>query len=151
MTVFVNKQAARNVAANRAAIANKTVNKSQKDISSTYPGFFPECTNHQRTKTTAMVQPSMTSTLSTAVLMADPAHIGCELDEQMKKLESEGEHYDWLDQKKYPVGIGLMVDSILRLVDQRKPIGTATPQPEIVVRQEAIEKYYACHSSLQWM
>ena len=35
MTVFVNKEAARNLAANRAAISNKAVNKSQKDISST--------------------------------------------------------------------------------------------------------------------
>ena len=36
MTVFVNKEAARNLAANRAAIANKT------DVSCTYQGFFGE-------------------------------------------------------------------------------------------------------------
>jgi hypothetical protein len=159
MTVFVNKEAARNVAANRAAIANKTVHKSQKDVSSTYQGFFAERTNHRRTKTTAMVQPSMTSTLSTAVPIADPARLRRELDKRMKKKEAEGDDYGWLHQKKYPVGIGLMVDYILKLVDHRKPIGTATtPQPETVMRQEAIEKYRAfppppvlCHSSLQWM
>jgi hypothetical protein len=67
----------------------------------------------------------------------------CELDEQMKILESEGDDYDWLDQKKYPVGIGLIADYILKLVDHRKPIGTATPQPETVVTQEAIENYRA--------
>jgi hypothetical protein len=32
MTVFVNKEAARNLAANRAPIRNKTVDKSQKDV-----------------------------------------------------------------------------------------------------------------------
>lgn len=38
--VFVNKEAARNLAANRAAIANKTVEKTQKDVR-----FFEERTN----------------------------------------------------------------------------------------------------------
>jgi hypothetical protein len=52
----------------------------------------------------------------------------------MKKLESEGGYYDWLDQKKYPAGIGLMVDYILKLVNHRNPIGTVTLQPETVVR-----------------
>jgi hypothetical protein len=61
----------------------------------------------------------------------------------MKKKEGEGDDYGWLHQKKYPVGIGLMVDYILKLVDHRKPIGTATPQPETVVTQEAIENYRA--------
>jgi hypothetical protein len=133
MTVFVNKEAAQNLAANRAAItANKTVNKAKKDVLSTYQGF----TNCRRTKTSAMVQPSMTSTLSTAVLIADPARLRCELDERMKKLESEGGNYDWLDQKKYPVGIGLMVDYILRLVDHRKPIGTDTPLLELEIKHK---------------
>jgi hypothetical protein len=67
MTVFVNKEAARNLASNRAAIANKTINKLQKDVLSTYQGFFAESTNHPRTKRAAMVRPSMTSTLPTAV------------------------------------------------------------------------------------
>jgi hypothetical protein len=62
----------------------KTVNKLQKDVSSTYQVFFAERTNHQCTKRTAMVWPSMTSTLSTAVSIADPARLRHELDEQMK-------------------------------------------------------------------
>jgi hypothetical protein len=99
----------------------------------------------------------MTSSLSIPVLIADPMRLRRELDERMEKLESEGNEYDWLDQKKCPIGIGLIVDYILKLVDHRKPIGSATWQPETIVRQEAIEKYHAfcfpvlCHSSLQWM
>jgi hypothetical protein len=45
MTVFVNMEAAQNLAANRAPITNKTVDKSQKDVSSTYQAFFAERTN----------------------------------------------------------------------------------------------------------
>ncbi len=91
-----------------------------------------------------MVQPLMTSTLSTVVLIVGPACLRCELVERMKKLESEeGNGYNWLDQKKDPAGIGLMVDYMSELVDHRKPIDTATPQPEPIMRLGAIEKYGA--------
>jgi hypothetical protein len=41
MTVFVNKDdAAQNLAADRAPITNKAVDKSQQDVSSTYQGLF---------------------------------------------------------------------------------------------------------------
>jgi hypothetical protein len=53
MTAHFNEEAARNLAANRAAIANKTVDKSQKDVSSTYQGFFAEGTNHRSTNRVA--------------------------------------------------------------------------------------------------
>ena len=104
MTVFVNKEAARNLAANRAAIPNTTVAKSQKEFSSS--GFFAERTN-QVTKT---VRPSTssTSTIATAttVSIADPSSLRRELDERIKKLESKGDDYNWLDKK----GIHLLLD-----------------------------------------
>jgi hypothetical protein len=135
MTVFVNKEAARNLAANRAAIVNAT---------STYQGFFAAgTTNHRRT-----VRPSTTTStaMSSAVSIADPTCLRRELDERMKKLESEGADYHWLDKKKYPAAIGLLVDYICSLCQHKKPTHSAisaTPQPETVAKQEAIEKYRA--------
>ncbi len=96
------------------------------------------------------------TTVSTAMSIADPTCLRRELDERMKKLESEGDDYYWLDQKKYPAAIGLMVDYICSLFEHRKSTNTATPQPETVTKQEAIEKYHTfpppvtCSSRLAW-
>jgi hypothetical protein len=91
-TVFVNQEAARNLAANRAPIANRT--------SSTYQGYFAVGTNHRPTnRITTAVRPStatatagtgLSTTTGNAVVIADPTSLRCELDERMKKLESEG-------------------------------------------------------------
>jgi hypothetical protein len=145
-TVFVNQVAARNLAANRAAIANRT--------STTYQGFFAVGTNHRPiNRVTTTVRPltatataTATTGLSTttAVSIADPTSLRRELDERMKKLESEGTDYHWLDQKKYPAAIGLLVDYICSLFQHRKPTNSAhSATPETVAKQEAIEKYRA--------
>jgi hypothetical protein len=73
-------------------------------------GFFAARTNHRptnRVRTTARPSTSTaTATASTglstttAVLIADPTSLRRELDERMKKLESEGADYRWLDQRK---------------------------------------------------
>jgi hypothetical protein len=141
MTVFVNQEAARNLAANRAAILNKT---------STYQGFFAVGTNHRPTnRVTTTVRPS-TVTASTgvsttnAVLIADPTSLRRELDERMEKLESEGTDYRWLDDKKYPAAIGLLVDHICSLFQHKKPTNSANyATPETLAKQEANEKYRA--------
>jgi hypothetical protein len=164
MTVFVNKEAARNLAANRAPIRNKTVDK----ISSPYQGFFAQRTNDRCTNRVATTVPRpSTTTVSTRIptacaglltglsttavastisvsTLADPTSLRRELDKRMKKLESEGDDYSWLDNKKYPAAIGLMVDYILNLFEHRKPsTSTAAPAPDTVPKQEAIEKYRA--------
>jgi hypothetical protein len=160
ITGFVNKEAARNLAANRAPIRNKTVDK----ISSPHQGFFfAHCTNHRCTNRVATTAPRPSTTtvttripaacaglltgLSTTAVasasvstLADPTSPRRELDERMKKLESEGDDYSWLDNKKYPAAIGLMVDYILNLFEHRKPASTAAPAPDTVTKQEAIEK-----------
>jgi hypothetical protein len=87
MTVFVNKEAAQNLAANRAVIPNRTVGKLLKDILSTYQGFFAARTNQWCTN------PITTTVMSTAMSIVDPTSLGCKLDEQMKKLEIEGDNY----------------------------------------------------------
>jgi hypothetical protein len=75
--------------------------------------------------------------------MADPSSPGCELDERVKKLESEGGHCSWLDDKKCPAGVGLMVvNCVLSPFEHRKPAGTAAPQPQTIAKKEAIEKHH---------
>ena len=164
MTVFVNKEAARNLAANRAAIVHKAAEISQ---SQKYHGFFAQPTNQVAT---TMVPPSTPTTTATAALttaggltnttarfstttamstaksIADPTSLRHELDERMTKLEREGDDYNWLVQKKYPAAIGLMVDYICSLFEHRKPSSTAMPQPKTVATQEAIQKYHAFFS-----
>jgi hypothetical protein len=105
-TAFVNKKAAQNLAANRAPITNKTVNKSQKDVSSTFQqGFFVERTTNRvmvwHSAATATATAARTGLLaSTAMgLIADPASLCRELDKRMKKIESQGDDYYWLAQK----------------------------------------------------
>ena len=152
MTVFVNKEAARNLAANRAPITNKTFDKSQKDVSSTYQGFFAERTKrvmvrHSAATATATAASTGLSTSTAMVSIADPASLRRELDRRMKKIESQGNDYNWLAQKKYPAAIGLMVDYICSLFEHRKPTSTATPMPGTVAQEEAIEKYRAFFSA----
>ena len=155
MTVFVNKEAARNLASNRAAIENKTVGKSQKDVSSAYQGFFAVRPSSTTATITATATPTCNTTASkstgrsatTAITsIADPTSLRRELDERMKKLGSEGDDYYWLYQKKYPAAIGLLVDYICSSFEHRKPTSTATPQPETVAKQEAIKNYRAFFS-----
>ena len=144
-TVFVNQEAARNLAANRAAIANRT---------STYQGFFALGANHRPTNgVTTTARPSTTTATATAspgfsttcnVLIADPTSLRRELDERMKKLESEGADYHWLGQKKYPAAIGLLVDYICSLFQHKKPTHSAhSATLETAAKQEAIERYRA--------
>jgi hypothetical protein len=164
MTAHVHKEAARNLAANRAAIGNKTVDKSQKEISSACQGFFAQRTNHRCTNRVATAAPRSSITTVTAGIpathaglltglsttavasassmstLADPTSLRRELDERMKKLESEGDDCSWSDNKKYPAGIGSMVDCVLNLFEHRKPASTAPPAPDTVAKQEAIEK-----------
>jgi hypothetical protein len=72
MTVFVNKEAARNLAANRAPITNKTVDKSQKDVSSTYQGFFAVRTKRvmvQHLAATATATAASTGLLTSSAIL----------------------------------------------------------------------------------
>jgi hypothetical protein len=138
-TVYVNREAARNLAANRAAITNKTAGKLPNEKASSYHGFFAA---------SPAVKPSLSTTTtgmsaSTAMSIADPESLRRELDERITKLESEGEDYYWLSGKKYPASIGLMADYICALFEHRKPTSTDTPQPETVATQEANAKYRA--------
>jgi hypothetical protein len=165
MTAFVNKEAARNLAAKRAPIRNKIVDT----ISSPYQGFFAQGTNDrcrnrvataaQRPSTTVVTTrfPAacaglLTGLSTTAVAsvsmstLADPTSLRRELDEQMKKLESEGDDCSWSDNKKYPAAVGSMVDCILNLFEHRKPASTTAPAPDTVGKQEAIEKCQVFHT-----
>jgi hypothetical protein len=158
-TARAGKEATRNLAANRAAIANKIAEtKSQKDSR-----FFGEPNRVTTTTATTTEQPSIATpttavtasasitaaiataaiAASSAVSIADPTSLRRVLDERMKKLGSEGNDYCWLDEKKYPATIGLMVDYIATLVEHRKPTSTAAPAPETVAKNEALQKYRA--------
>jgi hypothetical protein len=53
----------------------------------------------------------------------------------MKKIESQGNDYNWLAKIKYPAAIGLMVDYICSLFEHRKPTSTATPMPGTVAKE----------------
>ena len=158
-TVFVNKEAARNLAANRAAIPKTVAKKSQKEFSSSgYQAFFADHTKNQFTSSvgpTSSVRPPWTSSSTTKTgdvtvtrtSVADPSNLRRELDERIKKLESKiDEDYNWLIQKRYPAIIGLMVDYITSLFEHRKPTSTETTQPETVAKQQAMEKYRAFFS-----
>jgi hypothetical protein len=93
MTVFVNNEAAQNLAANRAPITNNTGDKLQHDVSSTYQGFFAERTNRVMPKVqhlaatataTATAASNVLLTSSATVSIADPTSLHRELDKRMK-------------------------------------------------------------------
>jgi hypothetical protein len=66
----------------------------------------------------------------------------------MEKLDSEGADYHWLDQKKYPAAIGLLVDHICSLFQHKKPTNSAhSATPETVAKQEAMGRYRAFFSA----
>jgi hypothetical protein len=123
----------------------------QKEVLSTYQGFFavqPSTTSATITTTdtpacttTAMRISTRPSTTTAIMSIADPTTLPCKLDERMKKLGIEGDDYYWLYQQEYPAAIGLLVDYICSCFEHRKPTSTVTPQPETVSKQEAIKNY----------
>ena len=146
MTVFINKEAAKNLAANRIAIKKSVV---AVDHPSTYQGFFGRhTTNRKMNSVPPSIGPSaIASTLCNKSIakdssnkLANPASLRQELDFRIKKLE-RGDDYQWALQHKYPAAIGLMCDYISSLIEHRKPTTTAAPLPATVTAQDAIRKY----------
>jgi hypothetical protein len=146
MTVFVNKEAAKNLAANQMAIKKSVV---AVDRPATYQGFFGRhTTNRKMNSVPPSIGPSaIASTLCNKSIakdssnkLANPASLRQELDFRIKKLE-KGDDYQWALQHKYPAAIGLMCDYISSLIEHRKPTTTAAPLPATLTAQDAIRKY----------
>jgi hypothetical protein len=147
MTVFVNKEAAKNLAANQIAIKKSVV---AVDRPATYQGFFGRHTRTNRNMNSLppSIGPSAIAwTLCNKLIakdwsnkLANPASLRQELDFRIKKLE-RGDDYQWALQHKYPAAIGLMCDYISSLIEHRKPTTTAAPLPATVTAQGAIRKY----------
>ena len=144
MTVFFNKEAAKNLAA-RNGISMKQRQSIKKKKAPTTGFFVRRTTNRKMNNVGPSIGPtfaaSTTATNYNSKKLANPASLRLELDFRMEKLE-KGDDYQWvLQNKKYPAAVGLMADYIMSLFEHRKPSTTTAPLPNTVVTQDAILKY----------
>ena len=142
MTVYVERQAAQNLAANRAPIIAAPPGTPSQNI------FEKKITN----RTIPPTKPSSTSpshpwTTKASDRLARPKNLRRELESRMKDLErgdEEGRTYKWALNNKYPVAVGLLVEYMCSLfVHKRRQQSnnnslhpTTTP-----AAQEAIARY----------
>jgi hypothetical protein len=110
MTVYVGQQAARNLAANRAAIL--PIPNSENTVGRTpYEGFFARrATNRTMNNVRPTIGPSIASKVSNerraedlSKHLANPTSLRREMDERIKNLE-KGNDYQWALKKQVSGG-----------------------------------------------
>jgi hypothetical protein len=72
--------------------------------------------------------------------LANPTSLRRELDKRMK-LFQDGQQFEFLQNKRYPAAVGLMVDYIIDLVKAKRPTATQAPISLTLESIEASNKY----------
>jgi hypothetical protein len=137
MTVFVERQAAQNLAANRAPIVA---------AAAPVQNFFEKkITNRTMPMQSSLTSPSHPSTTKAREKLASPTNLRRELEIQMKDLQRVGNDgsYNWALNNNYPSSVGLLVDYMCSLfVPKRRPDGNnALLHPTTPAAQEAMARY----------
>ena len=146
MSVFVNKEAAKNITINNAPIEPAAIPPN----STTYKGFFSPRQQTPRTTTDTQFpvpnmplppSPVQSTTVKIQSLVAAP-RLRKEVDCRMKEYLQE-QSYTWLKKAKYPAAIGLLVDFIVGKVEHRKPADLHIQLPTTLANHNAMEVYHS--------
>jgi hypothetical protein len=72
--------------------------------------------------------------------LAHPTSIFRELDKIMQ-LFKEGKQFEFIQNKRYPATVGLMIDYIIDLLKVKRPTATQVPTSSTLESMEASKRY----------
>jgi hypothetical protein len=149
MTAFVQRTAAANIRLNNAPIERVSIQNStnQRNSQVPYSFFIPNTSARQTTTPTPLVAnpraprvDALNLLKDSANKLANPTSLRRVLDERMK-LFQEGKKFEFLQNKRYPPSMGLMIDYIIDLVKVKRPTATQAPISLTLESIEASNKY----------
>ena len=150
ITAFVERTYARNMQPNHAPIERLSIQNSTNQGSSpqAISPFFLPCTSARQTTTHTQVIANPRAPKFDALnlfkdcssMLTNPTSLRQELDKRME-LFQEGQKFEFLQNKRYPATVGLMVDYIIDLVKVKRPTATMAPIPLTLESIEASNKY----------
>jgi hypothetical protein len=150
MTAFVQQTHATNIRLNNAPIERFSIHNStnQGNREVLNPFFMPRTSARQTTTPTPLVANPRAPRVDASNLfkdstnkLANPTNLRRKLDKKMK-LFQEDKKFEFLQNKRYPATVGLMVDHIMDLVNVRRPTAkTQAPIPLTIESIEASNKY----------
>jgi hypothetical protein len=149
MTAFVQHTYATNIRINNAPIERLSIqNSTNQGNGQVINPFFTPCTSARQTTTpTPLIANPRAPRVDASNLfkdsankLANPTNLRQELDKRMK-LFQEDQKFEFLQNKRYPAAVGLMVDYIMDLVKVRRPTATQAPITLTLESIEASNKY----------
>jgi hypothetical protein len=134
MTEFVQRTFAANIRLNNAPIERVSMPSNQVQNNQVpNPFFIPRTSERQTTKPTPLIAnpraprvDAMDLFKDSSSKLAHPTSLRRELDKRMK-LFKEGQKFEFLQNKRYPATVGLMIDYIIDLLKLKQPIATQAP------------------------
>jgi hypothetical protein len=134
MTEFVQRTFAANIRLNNAPIERVSMPSNQvKNSHVPNPFFFPRTSARQTTTPTPLIanpraprDDAMDLFKDSSSKLAHPASLRRELDKRMQ-LFKEGQKIEFLQNKRYPATVGLMIDYIINLLKVKRPTATQAP------------------------
>jgi hypothetical protein len=149
MTAFVQRTYAANIRRNNAPIERLSIqnstNQGNRQVVNSF--FMPMTSARQTTIPTPLVANPRAPRVDASNLfkdaankLANPTNLRRELDKRMK-LHIEDQKFEFLQNKRYPATVGLMVDYVMELINFRRPKDTQAPIPLTLESIEASNKY----------
>jgi hypothetical protein len=149
MTAFVHQTYAANIRLNSAPIERVLAeNDTLQDNNQLAHQFFVPRTSARQTTTPAPIVANPRAPRveainlfkDSAIKLANPTNLRRELDKRMELLKA-GKNYDFLQNKRYPAAVGVMIDYIIDLIKVKRPIATQAPISVTLESMEAAKKY----------
>jgi hypothetical protein len=149
MTEFVEHTSATNLRLNNAPIERVSIQNSTNQGNGQVPNpFFTPCTSARQTTTPTplIANPRAPSVDALNLLkdsankLANPTNLRREIDKRMQ-LFIEGENFGFIQNKRYPPAVGLMIDYIIDLIKVKRPIATQAPISLTLETIEATNRY----------
>ena len=148
MTEFVQRTFAANIRLNNAPIERVSMPSNQVQNSQVpNPFFIPRTSARQTTTPTPLIAnpraprvDAMDLFKDSSSKLAHPTSLRRELDKRMQ-LFKEGQKFEFLQNKRYPATVGLMIDYIIDLLKVKRPTATQAPTSLTLESMEASKRY----------
>jgi hypothetical protein len=150
MTEFVQRTFAANIRLNIAPIERVSIQNSTNQVPNSQvpnPFFIPRTSARQTTTPTPLIAnprgprvDAMDLFKDLSSKLAHPTSLRQELDKIMQ-LFKEGKTFSFLQNKRYPATVGLMIDYIIDLLKVKRPTATQAPTSLTLDSMEASKRY----------
>jgi hypothetical protein len=148
LTEFVKRTFAANIRLNNAPIEHVSMLSNQVQNSHVpNPFFIPRTSARQTTTPTPLIANPRAPRVDAINLFKDlssklahPTSLRRELDKRMQPFK-EGQNFEFLQNKRYPASVGLMIDYIIDLLKVKRPTATQAPTSSTLESMEASKRY----------